>query len=142
MALEPAVQPPKRHQLLPRKVAGLRHHGIERRDRMSLRENEAIALWPIRPLGIVPHPRKVEAGEDVDRGERAAWVTRARFRQHLDDVDSQARRDLLKACYLRGPRDRLGDRHAEELLARLKGIATPLAKCQVRFKRRDERRSY
>ena len=66
MTLQARAQLAQCKQLFAREVAGLGEHGVKRRRRMPLGQDEAIALFPVGTLGIVlEHTSEVQRAEDV-----------------------------------------------------------------------------
>jgi hypothetical protein len=86
MALERVPQLSQAGQRRLREVARLRHHRVERRHAVALGEHEAIAIGPVGTPGVVLHAVEVEHGQQVDHRERAAGMSRARVRQHPEDL--------------------------------------------------------
>src|SRR5207253_3570302 len=71
-------------------------HGVEGGDRMALREHDAVAVRPVRALGIVPQAPEVDRGEDVDHRERAAGMPGARVGEHAEDLNAAFARDRFE----------------------------------------------
>src|SRR6185369_10808334 len=99
MTLERRAELAQREQLLLREVAGSRHHGVERGDRVPLREHDAVALRPVRALGIELEPPEVHGREDVDHRERAAGVPGARVGEHPENLNTTLARDRLETYF-------------------------------------------
>src|SRR5262245_66543783 len=99
MPLERRAELAQRDELLLREVAGLRHDGIERGDRVPLREHDAVAIGPVRPLGITAQPPEIERDEDVDHRERATGMPGARVGEHPENLDTTLARDRLETYF-------------------------------------------
>src|SRR5881296_3185318 len=99
MTLQGRAELAQGDQQLLREVAGLREHGVEGRDRMALREHDAVAVGPVRALGVVAKPPEVQRGEDVDHRERAAGMSGARVSEHAQDLNTTLARDRLETNF-------------------------------------------
>jgi hypothetical protein len=64
---------------------------------MSLGQQETVAVWPVRALGVVAHYVKVKRDNEVCAREAAARVSRCGIREHFDDIFSNVFGDGFKA---------------------------------------------
>src|SRR5882724_2280933 len=99
MPLERRAELAKRDERLLREIAGLRQHGVERGDRVTLREHDAVPVRPVRTPGIVPETSEEERDEDVDHRERAAGMPGARVGEHAEDLNTTLARDRLETYF-------------------------------------------
>ncbi len=84
------------HQVLLREVTAPRQRRVLDRRRMALGEHEAIALRPVRALGIVAQGPEVDRRDEVRGREGAVEVAGLGHREHPHAVDSQHGRPALK----------------------------------------------
>jgi hypothetical protein len=95
--LEAAPELAERLQLGLGQLARLRQRGVQRRDAVALRHDEAITAGPRRVAGAPPERVEDEGGDDLGRGQRAAGMPRAGGGDHADHVLAQLPRDRLQA---------------------------------------------
>ena len=86
MALKPRSELPQRQQLLDRKVSEVRHRRVANRRDVAAREQQPIAIGPLRIGRIVPHQVPVERGKDVGHIERAGRMAGTGRKQRADDA--------------------------------------------------------
>jgi hypothetical protein len=96
VALEARPELAQRQQLLDREVAGVRHRAVADRRDVPAREQQPVAVGPVRVLRVVPHQMEVQRGEDVGHVERAARMTGPRCDQRADDADPNVVRVQLQ----------------------------------------------
>src|SRR5690606_34824138 len=77
-------------------VAVLGERGVERRNAVALREDEAIALGRVRGLRVLAQVIAIERLDQIDGAQRATGMTAPRLRDHLEDVDAEARAYLAQ----------------------------------------------
>ena len=96
VALHRAAQPPQRRQQIAREVARVRQHRVERRDRVPLRQHEAVALGPVRLVRAVAHLAEEKRLHDVHRRQRSARVAAGRRGDRRQVVDAQVEGAVLE----------------------------------------------
>ena len=97
MALQARAQLAQRLELLAREIAGMRERCVQRGRRMALRQNEPVAVLPLRLLRImIHHAAEIQRGEDVGARKRAAGMSASRLGDHAHDVDAHIACPLLK----------------------------------------------
>ena len=97
MALQARAQLTQRLELLAREIAGMRERCVQRGRRMALRQNEPVAVPPLRLLRImIHHAAEIQRGEDVGARKRAAGMSASRLGDHAHDVDAHIACPLLK----------------------------------------------
>ena len=97
MALQARTQLAQRLELLAREVAGMRERRVQRGRRMALRQDEPVAILPLRLLRIMfHHAAEIQRGEDVGARKRAAGMSASRLGDHAHDVDAHIACPLLK----------------------------------------------
>ena len=85
VALEPAVARVERGELLDREVAAQRHRHVQADGRVALREDEPVALGPVRLVGADAQDPEEEGEEHVHRRQRPADVAGAAVGDRFDD---------------------------------------------------------
>ena len=100
----------KRSQVLNRKIPAIGEHGVEHGRAMTLRQDEAITIWPFWLAGVVPHYVIVK-GDQQFRGAEAAtnMAGASRMRRRHDQAthlagDLSTPRRAISAADNRGSR--------------------------------------
>ncbi len=96
VALHRAAQPPQRRQQIAREVTRVRQHRVQRRDRVPLRQHEAVALRPVRLVRAVAHLAEEKRLQDVHRRQRSARVAAGRRGDRRQVVDAQVEGAVLE----------------------------------------------
>jgi hypothetical protein len=73
-------------QFLDREIALHRQHGIQRRGRVALGQDEAIPQRIIRPFRIDVQHMPIGRGQNIGAGQRRGQMRRLRGVRHLDDL--------------------------------------------------------
>jgi hypothetical protein len=82
---------------LAREKAELRQHTVERRDVVSLRQEQVVAIGIGQPFGRNPQHALVQMHEEISAGERGADEATA-ARGHADDVLAHRERERFQRC--------------------------------------------
>jgi hypothetical protein len=67
--------------------------------RVALREDEAVAFWPLGVPGVAAKVVPEEGNTELYRGKRTTGVAALGLEDHLDDVRAHALRDIGKFGY-------------------------------------------
>jgi len=97
MPLEGGTYIPQRPEHVFGKETPFRQSRINDRGPVALGEDEAVAVLPLRVLGIDGHQLKVKVGDDFNGGERRAGMTGLGDRRHLDDLHPDAASPFLES---------------------------------------------
>src|SRR6266446_330564 len=96
MALERAPELAEGDQPVHREEAGSRHAEVLGGDAVALREDEPIAVLPLRAGRVEAQAIEVEVGEDVDHGQRAAGMPGPGVGEHPEELHPPLARDGLE----------------------------------------------
>src|ERR1700730_17915308 len=102
MTLIDGAELPQRVQLILGRITALGHHAIQDRRRVALRQNKAVAIWPLGISRIVPHHIKKQRDQDLDRRKRSAGMAGLGMRDHLYDFPPDLLGNSLQLFYVTG----------------------------------------
>ena len=96
MALKVRARTPECAEVLFRKIATIREHGVDDRRAVAFRQDEAVTSRPAWVLWVVPHQMVVEGDDDVSRAKAAANMAGVCLVDHRDDVATDLPRLVLE----------------------------------------------
>src|SRR5687767_12828526 len=96
MSLQPTAELAQRPQLFAPEISETRERRIQRRNRVPLRQHQAIATGPTWLIRPVAHLVEEECRRDVDGAEASTRMPTAGAMQHLDDVEAALIGDAAK----------------------------------------------
>jgi hypothetical protein len=98
VALQPGAKLVEGQDLLHREVPAQGKGSVETDRRMTLREDEAIAIGPVGFVGADTHHAEIEGRQDLGRRQRPAQVACLGLVYAADHTDSDTPGGFLQAC--------------------------------------------